>query len=435
MQASPGAPLCPSRTGEEAGHLTLNPFTRVTPEHAVHGWSASAVRLRGIHVHPGLLLALRELPWPMPAAELAGAFARLGYAPPESLVESLESARILVRLGEHGSNLARLKGAGKLDLSPFLMNQYSIEYFRAALRLGLQVVAQDPATLEITGSDRRHVIRYAELATLDPEAAADLSQRKELCTQRWRALGLPVPRELVLARERLQEAPAHVGFPLVIKPIQGAMGLGVFANVNSGEEIARIQAFFAAGPQAREHLLVQTCVPGTDHRLLVVGGRMIAAARRICPFVLGDGVSTLRQLIPSPTVGEKFSFTEPGTLEALRVQGFTPETVLPRGGKALLNHKANTCTGGFSVDATEAIHPTVQAAACRAAEAIGLQVAGVDFICEDAALPLAEGKGCLIEINTRPGVVESHIYPSLGRSRGVCDEILRFMFGLPAPAL
>ena len=84
----------------------------------------------------------------------------------------------------------------------------------------------------------------------------------------------------------------------------------------------------------------------------------------------------------------------------------------------------------FAVDVTDSIHPTIQAAAGCAVAAIGLRVAGLDFICEDASLPLNEGGGCFIEVNTQPGV-ESHLYPDIGIAHPVCDEIIRFMFQVP----
>ena len=403
--------------------ILMNPLCRVALDHTVHSWSASTPHPQGMKVHPQLIRFLRGIDWPISIQELQSRFVTAGIPQPAIVVDRLMELRVLIGLEEHASNLATLKGQDELDLAPFLLNEYSVMYFRAALRLGLGVIAQDPATIEISSQTTRHIIHYAGLVTLEADESVQLSRQKDLCTAKWRNLGLPVPREVVLPLDRLQEAPERVGFPLVIKPITGAMGRGVFANVNSPAEIARIQEHFASKTRGPEFLLVQEFVPGTDHRLLVVNGRVTAAARRLCPFVLGDGSSTIRQLLDGPTVGERFSFTESGTVESMRCQGLTPETILPVGRKAVLNNKSNHSTGGIwrsfspGAELAEAVHPTVQAAACRATEAIGLQVAGVDFICEDAILPLAQGRGCLIEINTHPGVEASETH-----------DILRHMF-------
>ena len=178
--------------------------------------------------------------------------------------------------------------------------------------------------------------------------------------------------------------------PVVVKPQDGNQGRGVATNLTTREQVV---AAYDAARQESESILVEKFAPGHDYRLLVVGDRVVAAARREPAQVVGDGVHTVAQLVEQvnadPRRGEHHATVlskiklDAIALAVLADQGFTPDSVPPAGTMVLIRRNANLSTGGTAIDVTERVHPAVAACAVDAAKIVGLDIAGIDVVAQD----------------------------------------------------
>jgi len=265
--------------------------------------------------------------------------------------------------------------------------------------------------------------------------AEAIAQDKELTRTLLRAMGIPTPcGEPVKDAEHAWAVACELGLPVVVKPRDGNQGRGVAVNLSTREQV--IAAYHAAR-QESDAVLVEKYIPGHDYRLLVVGDRVVAAARREPAQVLGDGVHTIQQLIDlanaDPRRGEHHATVlskiklDAVALGVLADQGFTPESVPPAGTTVLIRRNANLSTGGTAIDVTERVHKTIAVAAVEAAKVVGLDIAGVDVVAKDISLPLQEQGGAIVEVNAAPGL-RMHLSPSVGVSRPVGEAILATLF-------
>jgi cyanophycin synthetase len=264
--------------------------------------------------------------------------------------------------------------------------------------------------------------------------AESIAQDKELTKQLLRAAGVPVPwgRPVDSADEAWAVA-QEIGLPVVVKPRDGNQGKGVTVNIVDREHLDI--AYRAALQHGQP--MVERFLPGSDFRLLVVGNRLIAAARRDPPQVIGDGVHTVAQLIdqvnadPLRGDGHATSLTKMRldeiALARLKVQHHTPQTVPVKGERVVLRNNANLSTGGTATDVTDDVHPEVAARAVAAARMIGLDICGVDIVCETMQRPLEEQRGGIVEVNAAPGL-RMHISPSYGKGRAVGEAIVDHLF-------
>ena len=184
-------------------------------------------------------------------------------------------------------------------------------------------------------------------------------------------------------------------------------------------------------------MLVERFLPGCDFRLLVVGDKLVAAARREPPQVVGDGVNTVRELVnivnqdPRRGEGHATSLTkirfDDIAVARLDAQGLSPESVPPKGQRVILRNNANLSTGGTATDVTDEVHPAVAARAVAAAQMIGLHICGVDVVCESMLQPLEAQNGGVVEVNAAPGL-RMHISPSYGKGRAVGVAMIDELF-------
>ena len=267
----------------------------------------------------------------------------------------------------------------------------------------------------------------AEMARDKDEAAAAL-ERAGLPTPRWRLA--------TSAAEALDHARA-LGYPVVIKPVDGHHGRGVTLDISDDEGAAA--AFDrAVAASRRRQAIVQRQVSGRDHRLLVIGGRLIACAERVPAGVVGDGESTVAALVdrenadPRRGDGHALELTrirlDAAAQALLAVQGLSEDDVPAAGRRVQLARGANLSTGGTSIDRTDEVHPSVAAMAELAARVVGLDVAGIDLVTTDIGQPLAETGGAIIELNAGPGF-RMHTRPTVGRGRNVGGAVLDHLFG------
>ncbi|OZI19652.1 cyanophycin synthetase [Bordetella genomosp. 9] len=261
--------------------------------------------------------------------------------------------------------------------------------------------------------------------------AEGISRDKDLTKRLLAECGVPVPEgRLVESREQAWEAAQDIGLPVVIKPYDGNHGRGVFTNLNSYEEV---KAAYAVAEEEGNGVLVERFVSGNEHRLLVVGDRMVAAARGEPAWIVGDGVHTVEDLIElqintDPRRGSdedcplnKVRLDSAARLEIAR-QGLAADSVPPAGQEVLIQRNGNV-----AFDVTDLVHPEVAHAVTLAARIVGLDVAGVDLVAEDISRPLDEQRGAIVEVNAGPGLL-MHLKPADGQPRPVGRAIIDHLF-------
>ena len=280
---------------------------------------------------------------------------------------------------------------------------------------------------------RQRRIQAAETDTTSA-IAESIAQDKDLTKQLLHAAGVPVPlgRPVDSLEEGWQVA-QEIGLPVVVKPQDGNQGKGVTVNITDRG------AFNAAYETAERYgkVMVEKFLPGSDYRLLVVGHKLVAAARREPPLVVGDGVHTVRQLVdqvnadPRRGEGHATSLTkirfDDIAIGRLHAQGLEPGSVPEKGRRVILRNNANLSTGGTATDVTDEVHPEVAARVVAAARMVGVDICGVDVVCESVLRPLEEQNGGIVEVNAAPGL-RMHLNPSFGKGRDVGQAVIDLMF-------
>ncbi|WP_301102524.1 cyanophycin synthetase [Propionivibrio sp.] len=263
--------------------------------------------------------------------------------------------------------------------------------------------------------------------------AETISRDKDLTKTLLQFCGVPVPEgRMVNGPTDAWEAAEEIGVPVVVKPYDGNHGRGVYANLMTQSEV---EAAYAAALNEGSGVIVERFVRGSEHRLLVVGGKLVAAARGEMAAVIGDGKSTLNELIDSqincdPRRGDAEEFpldlinlsNSRVALNEVARQGFTPDSVPAEGREVLIDR-----TGNHSCDITELVHPSVVDTVSLAARVVGLDIAGVDLVCEDISRPLDEQRGAIVEVNAGPGLL-MHLKPANGEARPVGRAIVEHLF-------
>jgi cyanophycin synthetase len=284
------------------------------------------------------------------------------------------------------------------------------------------------------GSKQRRIL--ASETDRTTAMAETIAQDKDLTRSLLHSIGVPVPEgRPVNSAEEAWEAASEIGLPVVVKPRYGNQGRGVATNLRTKEQVV---AAYAAAREESRNIIVEKHASGGDFRLLVIGDKLIAAAQRQPAQVAGDGQHTIRELIDEvnrdPRRGEDHATClskiplDAVSLQVIAEQGYTPESVPPAGQLVLIRRNANLSTGGTAADITDRVHPAVAARAIEAARMVGLDVAGVDVVCDDVTRPLERQGGVIVEVNAAPGL-RMHLQPSSGQPRGVGEAIVSTMFG------
>lgn len=281
---------------------------------------------------------------------------------------------------------------------------------------------------------RQRRIQAAE-TDMTSAVAESIAQDKELTKSLLHAAGVPVPLgRSVTSAEEAWEAAQEIDAPVVVKPRDGNQGKGVAVRIRTREEV---MAAYEVAAEISSDVIVERYIPGHDFRLLVVGKQLVAAARRDPPQVSGDGVHTVRQLVdevnrdPRRGEGHATSLTkirfDDIALATLAKQGLTADSVPPKGMRVILRNNANLSTGGSATDVTDDVHPEIAARAVAAAQMVGLDICGVDAVCETVLKPFEEQAGGIVEVNAAPGL-RMHLQPSYGKGRAVGEAIISTMF-------
>ena len=280
---------------------------------------------------------------------------------------------------------------------------------------------------------RQRRIQAAEV-DLTSAVSESIAQDKDLTKKLLHAAGVPVPIGRPAATPDEAWAVAQeIGLPVVVKPQDGNQGKGGTVNITDREQLDRA---FATAADIGE-VLVEKYLPGSDFRMLVVGDRLVAAARRDPPHVIGDGVHTVRQLVdavnadPRRGTGHATSLTkirfDDIAVARLALQDLLPDSVPEKGRRVILRNNANLSTGGTATDVTDDVHPEVAARAVAAAQMVGLHICGVDVVCESVLRPLEEQDGGIVEVNAAPGL-RMHLSPSYGKGRQVGEAMIGHLF-------
>ena len=274
-----------------------------------------------------------------------------------------------------------------------------------------------------------------------PHIAVELASDKEETNKILASLGLPVPKqELVQSEDGALRAARRLGVPVVTKPFNGNHGRGISIHLMTDEEV--IEGFKAAREHSRS-VIVENFLSGDDHRLLVVNGELVAATRRTPGHVIGDGNSTIAQLVevvnadPRRGVGHEKVLTRieldaQATMMMERV-GYTATSVPKADEIVYLRSTANLSTGGTATDVTDIIHPDNRDMAVRAIRAIGLDVGGVDFLTTNIAESYKSIGGGICEVNAAPGF-RMHVAPSEGTPRDAAGPVIDMLFPAGTPS-
>ncbi len=275
----------------------------------------------------------------------------------------------------------------------------------------------------------------AALTSMTSHIAVEIASDKGVCNKILGDLGLPVPQQRqVYDADEAVSAARRIGYPVVIKPLDGNHGRGVTVNIMTDEEA---EAAFAVADEEGSAVIVESMITGDDHRLLVINGKLEAAAKRVPGHVVGDGTSNITQLIevvnldPRRGVGHENMLTklemDEQAVRLLTEKGYTAESIPPAGEVVYLRKTANISTGGTAVDVTDIIHPDNKLMAERAILAVGLDLGAVDFLTSDIAQSYRDTGGAICEINAGPGL-RMHISPSEGKSRDVGGAVMNMLF-------
>lgn len=318
-----------------------------------------------------------------------------------------------VRLGP--STGAIVQAAHRRDIPSYRLTQGSLVQFGWGRR---------QRRIQAAESDRTSAIAEA------------IAQDKSLTKTLLASAGISVPEgRIVSDADQAWQAAQAVGLPVVIKPRDGNQGKGVAVNLQSREAVC--EAFHVAS-RICDDVIVERYFPGHDFRLLVVGDRLVAAARRDPPQVIGDGVHAIAALVDmvnaDPARGDghgtsltKIRIDDEIARATLARQGYSADAIPENGVLVALRSNANLSTGGSATDVTDQVHPELAEIAVAAARVIGLDICGIDLVAQSVLEPLSKDNGCIVEVNAAPGL-RMHLAPSFGKARPVGEAIIDAMF-------
>ena len=282
----------------------------------------------------------------------------------------------------------------------------------------------------------------ATITSKTPHIAVEISCDKEDTHNLLRDLGLPVPQQrLVYSESEAVRAARTMGYPVVVKPLDANHGRGVSINLVEDEQVQT--AYGVARENARgRSVLVESFIEGMDHRMLVVNNELVAVAKRVPGHVVGDGKTTIAELVDVVNEDPRRGLGHEKVLTRLELDhqaerlmakaGYDAATILPEGEAFYLRSTANLSTGGTAIDLTNVVHPDNREMAVRAVQSVGLDVGGVDFLTSDISKSYKEVGGAIVEVNAAPGF-RMHVAPSEGEPRDVSGKVMDMLFPSGSP--
>ena len=330
----------------------------------------------------------------------------------EALTEELCNLRESVRLGP--STQAIVDEAQRRGIPVHRLNSHSL------VRLGM-------------GRNLRRI--QATMSDYTSGIAIEIAQNKDDTKRALDLVGLPVPSgDVAGSLEEALEIARDVGFPVILKPLDGNHGRGISPQL---DDEGALRAAWPLTIRVSRHAVVEKFFTGRDHRALVVNGKLVACAERVPAHVVGDGAHSIRELIdianadPRRGIGHRNVLTkllmDDETEQYLRENGYGSDSVPAAGERVVLRPTANLSTGGTSIDRTDEMHPENIMACETAANIVGLDIAGIDIISADIAVPFHENGGVIIEVNAAPGI-RMHTHPAEGTPRNVGAAIIDMLY-------
>lgn len=275
----------------------------------------------------------------------------------------------------------------------------------------------------------------ATVASTTSSIAVEIACDKEDTKLLLESAQIPVPKgKICVDLEDLEIAASRIGYPLVTKPINGNHGKGATTNITNWEDL---KIGFDAAKHYSRSVIVEKFITGYDHRILVINYKFVAAAKRTPACVIGDGKHNIQELIDIVNSDPRRGYGHEKVLTTIKVdhftqqilndKGYTLETVLPSGYELLLKPTANISTGGTAEDITDHVHPSNVFMCERIARIIGLDICGIDIMCPDLSVPVAESGGAVLEVNAAPGF-RMHLEPTVGIPRNVAEPVIDMLY-------
>jgi cyanophycin synthetase len=306
---------------------------------------------------------------------------------------------------------------------------------KEARRRGIPVRRLNSRSLVQLGLGRNLRRIQATVTGNTSSIAAEIAQDKEDTKRVLESVGLPVPQgKLVRSLEGALDAAESIEYPVLIKPLNLNHGRGISGRLDTPDDL---RAAWEESSRLSNRLMVEQFATGRDHRVLVIDGKVVACSERVPARVIGDGTSTVRELIeeenkdPRRGRGHTKVLTllpaDEQTEEFLSREGRTLDSVPAEGETVFLRGTANLSTGGTAIDRTDEMHPDNVTACEMAAGIIGLDIAGIDVITDDIGVPFRENRAVIIEVNAGPGV-RMHTHPTEGKPRNVGAAIIDMLY-------
>ena len=271
--------------------------------------------------------------------------------------------------------------------------------------------------------------------------AVDIACNKEQTKKMLAAASIPVAGGgICVDEEDLTAVISNIGYPIVLKPLDGNHGKGASINVTNWEDAVAGLAF---AKKYSNRIIVEKFITGFDFRVLVIDNKLVAAAKRVPANVIGNGKDTIQQLIDTTNLDPRRGYGHENVLTQIDVDrdtedlleklNYTLDTIPHNGETVYLKSTANLSTGGTSVDVTDMMHPENIFLCERISRVIGLDVCGVDIMAENLTQPLKENGGCILEVNAAPGF-RMHLAPSEGLPRNVASPVIDMLYPLGKPS-
>jgi cyanophycin synthetase len=283
------------------------------------------------------------------------------------------------------------------------------------------------------GVNQRRI--QATVSSLTSNIAVEIACDKEETKNLLEAANIPVPRgTIVYDEEDLESAVKRIGYPMVLKPVGGNHGRGATINIVNWEQAK--EALYVAKRISRG-VIAEKFIQGYDFRLLVIDYKLVAAAKRTPAAVIGDGISTIRQLVEKVNSDPRRGYGHEKVLTSIKIdemtenilaeKNLTLDSVIPEGQELWLKRTANLSTGGTATDVTDLVHPYNVFMAERIARIIGLDICGIDIMAPNLTEPISENGGAVLEVNAAPGF-RMHIAPTDGLPRNVAEPVIDMLY-------
>ena len=283
------------------------------------------------------------------------------------------------------------------------------------------------------GVNQRRI--QATVASTTSNIAVDIACDKEETKNLLEQASIPTPKgRIIYDEEDLQAAAESIGYPIVIKPVNGNHGRGITTNIKTWDEA--VEALALAKKVSRA-IICERFITGFDFRLLVINYKLVAAAQRKPACVVGNGTSSIQQLVDEVNSDPRRGYGHEKVLTAIKIDDMTMnilkeknlslDSIIPNGETLYLKTTANLSTGGTATDVTDLVHPYNVFLAERIARIIGLDICGIDIMAQDLTTPLNENGGAILEVNAGPGF-RMHIAPTDGLPRNVAEPVIDMMY-------